>query len=108
MLHIGRQTGATGDATLKTLTVEASFYDGRTWQPVPLAGRGDHRVATLTHPKGPGYVSLRANATDTDGRHGGDDHSRLHIEELTRPDAAGRGLSAYARRPGASRQSSAC
>ncbi|MFG2003448.1 S8 family serine peptidase [Spirillospora sp. NPDC048911] len=75
-VHITRQTGA---STLKTLTVEASFDDGRTWQPVPLTGQGDHRTATLTHPKAK-YVSLRAKATDTEGN--GTEQTIIHAYAL--------------------------
>jgi hypothetical protein len=51
------------EATLSALSVEASFDDGRTWQPVP-ATLSD---VTITHPRGTRYVSLRAHATDSAG-----------------------------------------
>ena len=63
-LHIGRQAGS-GD--LEEVTVEASFDDGGTWQPLRVTGRGDDRKVTIDHPTGPGFVSLRATAADADG-----------------------------------------
>jgi hypothetical protein len=63
-LHIGRPDGA-GD--LEEVTVEASFDDGGTWQPLRVKGRGDDRTVTIDHPTGPGFVSLRATAADSDG-----------------------------------------
>ncbi|WP_147457401.1 S8 family serine peptidase [Micromonospora sp. CV4] len=47
----------------RTLAVSASFDDGRTWVALPV-----HRgVALITHPRRPGFVSLRMTATDTAG-----------------------------------------
>ncbi|MEE6261081.1 S8 family serine peptidase [Plantactinospora sonchi] len=47
----------------QSLTVEVSYDDGKTWAPVEVtAGQ-----AVLRHPENAGYVSLRANATDTAG-----------------------------------------
>ncbi|MFI7673509.1 S8 family peptidase [Actinophytocola sp. NPDC049390] len=55
-------------AALTTLTVDASFDDGRTWRPVPVAvDRPDGGTATIDHPRGARYVSLRAHATDSAG-----------------------------------------
>jgi hypothetical protein len=50
-----------------TLTVNVSYDDGTTWQPAPLNQVGDHTVATLQHPDHDGFVSLRANSTDSNG-----------------------------------------
>ncbi|MFY1669249.1 S8 family serine peptidase [Plantactinospora sp. WMMB334] len=52
-----------GAGANETLTVEVSYDDGVTWAPAEVtAGQ-----AVLRHPAGPGYVSLRASATDTAG-----------------------------------------
>jgi subtilisin family serine protease len=51
----------------RTLTVEFSIDDGRTWQPATVRGSGDRRTVRVTNPAGTGFVSLRANATDTAG-----------------------------------------
>ncbi|GIH17215.1 serine protease [Rugosimonospora africana] len=54
-------------ATIRNLTLAVSYDDGKTWQPVELDRGADHWTATLTHPAGGGYVSLRADATDSAG-----------------------------------------
>jgi len=48
-------------------TVDVSYDDGRTWRRVNLRSVSGGWVATLTHPKTVGFVSLRAKATDDDG-----------------------------------------
>jgi hypothetical protein len=53
--------------TVRTLTVEASYDDGATWQDVRVTRDGQCGTAFLEHPGGAGFVSLRANATDTAG-----------------------------------------
>jgi hypothetical protein len=64
--HIGRQEGAAhGD--LEVVTVEASFDDGDTWQPLRVRGWGDDRTVVIDHPTGPGFVSLRATVADSNG-----------------------------------------
>jgi subtilisin family serine protease len=63
---VKRQDG-TGTTTIRTLTVEVSYDEGATWQPAPLESTSDGGVARLTHPDRTGFVSLRANLTDTDG-----------------------------------------
>ena len=55
------------EATSATLTVDASFDDGRTWRPVPVAMAGASGTVEVTHPRGARYVSLRAHATDSAG-----------------------------------------
>jgi hypothetical protein len=51
----------------RSLRVEVSYDDGRTWQPVELRrGPGGTR-AILAHPRGAGFVSLRAKAADSAG-----------------------------------------
>jgi subtilisin family serine protease len=53
--------------TLSSLTVDVSYDDGRTWRRAPLVGSGDERTVDVRHPRGAGYVSLRACATDSAG-----------------------------------------
>ncbi|GAA3783318.1 S8 family serine peptidase [Plantactinospora mayteni] len=52
---------------VRTLTIDVSYDDGKTWQRAPLVRSGDSGVITLHHPETAGYVSLRAAATDTAG-----------------------------------------
>lgn len=60
------RNGSDPTPRLASLAVEASFDDGVTWQNVALERRTEHWVATLEHPAGDGYVSLRARAEDAD------------------------------------------
>jgi hypothetical protein len=47
----------------RSLSVQVSYDDGKTWKAAPvIAG-----VVVLNHPKGAGFVSLRARATDVQG-----------------------------------------
>ncbi|WP_036373021.1 S8 family serine peptidase [Micromonospora sp. ATCC 39149] len=54
-------------AKVASLAVDASYDGGRTWHKAQLRRQGSGWVATLTHPVGPGYASLRATAKDTAG-----------------------------------------
>jgi subtilisin family serine protease len=63
---VERTTGSAAKLN-RTLTVEFSTDDGRTWQPATVRGSGDKRTAQVTNPAGTGFVSLRANATDDAG-----------------------------------------
>lgn len=66
---VERQPGAP-EARVKSLTVEVSYDDGRTWKPATLRAAGTDRsqwTAQVRHPAGATYVSLRAKATDTAG-----------------------------------------
>jgi subtilisin family serine protease len=49
------------------LLVQASYDDGVTWQQAVVSPSGDHWIAAVDHPAGPGYVSLRATASDGAG-----------------------------------------
>jgi len=51
----------------RSVTVEASYDDGKSWTRVPVTGSGARWVATLHHPARGGFVSLRGTATDTGG-----------------------------------------
>ncbi|MCZ7377853.1 S8 family peptidase [Micromonospora sp. WMMC250] len=50
-------------AANRSLTVSASFDDGRTWVALPVL----RDVALISHPRRPGFVALRMTATDTAG-----------------------------------------
>ncbi|WP_328470674.1 S8 family serine peptidase [Actinoplanes sp. NBC_00393] len=52
---------------VRSVRVEVSYDDGKTWRAAPVTGTGDKRVATVQHPRGAGFVSLRTAAADTDG-----------------------------------------
>ncbi|GIG69057.1 hypothetical protein [Phytomonospora endophytica] len=57
------QSGGT-EATASTLAFEVSYDEGATWTSVALDRDGDHATATLHHPAGAGFVSVRTTATD--------------------------------------------
>ena len=79
---VGRQPGAPA-AAVKRITVEISYDDGRTWRRVPLRPTRDGWSATVTHPAGAGFASLRASATDTAG--GTVTQTVIHAYRLTPP-----------------------
>jgi hypothetical protein len=51
---------------VRTVRVEVSFNDGKTWHAVTVAGHGTAWKATVKDP-GSGYVSLRSTVTDSAG-----------------------------------------
>jgi hypothetical protein len=67
---VRRQPGSSAGG-VRAVTVDVSFDDGVTWAPAAVRrkrdGGGDGGVATVRHPSGTGYVSLRATSTDTAG-----------------------------------------
>ncbi|MFI5896285.1 S8 family serine peptidase [Actinoplanes sp. NPDC051513] len=63
---VERQPGSSA-GPVRSLRVEVSFDDGKTWRPASLRGSGDHRVAAVQHPRGAAFASLRAASTDTKG-----------------------------------------
>ncbi|WP_250792821.1 S8 family serine peptidase [Micromonospora phytophila] len=65
-VSLDRQVGAAPGQTT-SLTVEASFDDGQTWQELTVRRSGEKAVAWVRNPAGTGFVSLRAAATDTSG-----------------------------------------
>ncbi|MEU8001178.1 S8 family serine peptidase [Catellatospora sp. NPDC049111] len=65
-ISLDRQVGAAPGRT-RSLTVEASFDDGKTWQKLPVMRFGEQATAWICHPKGTGFVSLRSAATDSGG-----------------------------------------
>jgi subtilisin family serine protease len=52
---------------VNTPTVEVSYDDGTTWQAASVHGHHGQWKATVTHPKGAEFVSLRANVSDAAG-----------------------------------------
>jgi hypothetical protein len=56
-----------GGGSGRSLAVQASFDDGRTWSKVFVVRSSSDGVALLRHPKGSGFVSLKAAAIDTEG-----------------------------------------
>jgi len=56
---VRRQPGAPG-AGVRSLTVDVSYDDGKTWQKAPLRRDGGGWVASVRHPAAAGFVSLRA------------------------------------------------
>ncbi|MDR7277993.1 S8 family serine peptidase [Catenuloplanes atrovinosus] len=61
-VSVHAQPGSAATANAR-LTVEVSYDDGTTWTPAPVTAG----AVTLDHPPAPGYVSLRATASDTAG-----------------------------------------
>ncbi|MEJ3741987.1 S8 family serine peptidase [Actinomycetes bacterium KLBMP 9797] len=61
-----RQPGAPS-AGVKRLSVQVSYDDGKTWRAASLRKVGDEWIASVRHPQGAGFVSLRATAVDTGG-----------------------------------------
>ncbi|MEW2386523.1 S8 family serine peptidase [Micromonospora sp. NPDC047707] len=64
-VEIYRQPTA-GSAAVADLTVEVSYDDGGTWHKAPLTRTGERWLATVDNPPA-GAVSLRTQATDTNG-----------------------------------------
>ncbi|MEU5790612.1 S8 family serine peptidase [Micromonospora purpureochromogenes] len=65
-ISLDRQVGAAPGQT-SSLTVDASFDDGKTWQQLTVQRSGEKAVVQVYNPAGTGFVSLRAAATDTSG-----------------------------------------
>ncbi|WP_406075560.1 S8 family serine peptidase [Micromonospora sp. NBC_01638] len=65
-VQVQRQPGAAGSRVTK-LTVDVSYDGGRSWQPAQVRHGGHGWTATVRHPAGPGYASLRATARDAAG-----------------------------------------
>jgi hypothetical protein len=63
---VERQPGSAAKP-VKTLAVEVSFDDGRTWQKVKLTKHGSGWRMPIRHPDQAGYVSLRAASRDRAG-----------------------------------------
>ncbi|AYN41506.1 peptidase S8 [Streptomyces dangxiongensis] len=66
-LHAEYVADAPGTGTLGDARLEVSYDAGRTWRPVPLAGRDASWHGTLTVPRTASDISLRASAHDDRG-----------------------------------------
>jgi subtilisin family serine protease len=64
-ITLSRQPGAPA-ASLRRLSVDASYDGGQSWKPALVIRIGDFAVALVHHPAGEGMVSLRAEAVDRD------------------------------------------
>ena len=64
--RVERQEGS-GELNLAKVGVEVSYDDGKTWTAAPVTSTRAGMNIALDHPKGPGYVSLRATVVDRDG-----------------------------------------
>lgn len=67
LVTLAEQTPDTGKPALKTLILEVSHDDGKTWTKVPVIRAGDSSFAVLTHPSGATSVSTRVSSVDADG-----------------------------------------
>jgi hypothetical protein len=65
-LTVTRQKGSAAKAA-KTLTVDVSYDDGKTWKKAVVKGSGATWTIGVTHPKAAGFVSLRVLLTDQAG-----------------------------------------
>jgi subtilisin family serine protease len=65
-LQVQHQPGAATRGT-RTLDVQVSYDDGKTWTKATVLRLGDGGVALVRHPSGSGFVSLKASATDGAG-----------------------------------------
>ncbi|WBB66558.1 S8 family serine peptidase [Micromonospora sp. WMMD812] len=65
-VRVERQPGAPA-ARVAALTVEVSYDGGTTWQRALVRPGHDGWTASVRHPAGAGYASLRATARDTAG-----------------------------------------
>ncbi|WP_349880437.1 S8 family serine peptidase [Micromonospora sp. HUAS YX12] len=63
---VQRQPGAPSGRVV-ALTVDVSYDGGKTWRKAALKKQGGAWTATVRHPAGPGYASLRATARDDAG-----------------------------------------
>ncbi|MEU6745949.1 hypothetical protein ABZ914_06975 [Spirillospora sp. NPDC046719] len=80
-VRVERPGGAVATDVTK-LTVDASFDDGTTWQPVTLTWAGDHWTAALRNAADAQHVSLRARAAGTTGD--AVDQTLIHAYGITR------------------------
>jgi hypothetical protein len=62
---VERNGGPVGKVS--TPAVEVSYDDGKTWQPAKVKRDHGQWQATVSHPKGAQFVSLRASTADQDG-----------------------------------------
>lgn len=56
------------DRQCRNMTFEVSYDDGQTWTNVDIDRDGDHATATLNHPAGAQFVSVKFTAVDDKGQ----------------------------------------
>jgi subtilisin family serine protease len=61
-----QRNGSATAPRVRTLSVQASYDDGHTWQPATTVASGDQWLARVSHPPTATFVSLRATASDAD------------------------------------------
>lgn len=66
-LDFETQPGAP-DRKCKSMAFEVSYDDGATWKKVKIDRDGDHATATLKHPSGAKFVSVKFTAKDDKGQ----------------------------------------
>jgi hypothetical protein len=64
--QVRHQPGSAARVT-RSLDLQVSYDDGKTWAKASVLRFGDDGFALLKHPAGGGFVSLKAVATDTAG-----------------------------------------
>jgi hypothetical protein len=62
-----QRNGTSEVGQVNTPAVEVSYDDGTTWQPAKVTCDGDNWKATVDHPAGARFASLRSTITDPDG-----------------------------------------
>jgi hypothetical protein len=65
-LTVERQAGSAA-TRVRSVRVDVSYDDGRTWQRADVRGSGQSRIVTVRHPQAAGFASLRVRAADTAG-----------------------------------------
>ncbi len=89
--------GAATVHTVRKLSFEVSYDDGRSWAPAEAVGGKRLR---LDHPARPGTVSLRARLTERDGSTPVRTIDRAHLTEQALRRCPGPECRGYATRPG--------
>jgi subtilisin family serine protease len=62
-----QRNGTSEVGQVNTPSVEVSYDDGTTWQPATVSRHRDEWKATVNHPQGAEFVSLRSSISDPDG-----------------------------------------
>jgi hypothetical protein len=62
-----QRNGSEGVVRTNTPAIEVSYDDGATWRPAAVSRAGADWKATVDHPVGAEFVSLRSRVTDGDG-----------------------------------------
>jgi hypothetical protein len=62
-----QRNGTSELGQVNTPSVEVSYDDGTTWQPAAVSRHHGEWKATVNHPRGAKFVSLRSSISDPDG-----------------------------------------